>query len=92
MGLAVLFFGFATVICWAHYGIESASYLSEKPIARKGFVLMYASSVFGGAFASSELIWQCADFAIGAMTLINVTVLCLMHREVKEETDRWLGK
>lgn len=92
MGIAVLFFGFATVVCWAHYGMESAAYLSERPIARKGFILLYVGSVFGGAFASSELIWQCADFAIGAMTLINVTVLCLMNREVKEETERWLKK
>ncbi len=92
MGIAVLFFGFATVICWAHYGMESTAYLSQRPIARRGFLLLYVGSVFLGAFASSELIWQCADFAIGAMTLINVTVLCLMNREVKEETERWLGR
>ena len=92
MAIAVLFFGFATVICWAHYGTESAAYLSEKTFFRRGFTFLYVGSIIYGAFASSEVIWQSADFAIGAMTLINVTVLCLMHREVREETDRWLGR
>ena len=92
MSVAVLFFGFATVVCWAHYGLESADYLSKKPICRRGFVWLYVGSVLLGAFAASEWIWQSADFAIGAMTVINVTVLCLMNREVKEETDGWLHR
>ncbi len=92
MSIAVLFFGFATVICWAHYGMESVSYLSVRPLLRRGFCILYTASVLIGAFASSDAIWQMADFAVGAMTLINVTVLCLMNREVKEETELWLGR
>jgi len=91
MTVCVLFFGFATVICGAHFGMESVSYLSNRPIVRRGFVALYTLSVFFGAFASSEAIWQAADFAVGAMTLINVIALCLMSGEVKKETDRWLG-
>ena len=90
MTLCVLFFGFATVICWAHYGMESAAYLSRRPAVRRGFILLYCLSVLYGAFASSETIWQAADLAIGAMTLINLVFLCLMSGEVKHETDIWL--
>ena len=86
MTVAVLLFGFATVICWAHYGIESASYLSRRPWSRRAFLFLYVCSVFVGAFASADAIWQTADFAVGAMTLINVTVLCLMNREVRDAT------
>ena len=39
-----------------------------------------------GAIINADIIWEAADFAIGAMTVINVTVICLMSREVKKET------
>ncbi len=91
MTIAVLFFGFATVICWAHYGMESALYLSDRRGIRRAFILLYGFSVFAGAFVTSGAIWQAADFAVGAMTLINMIVLCLMHREVAEETKRYFG-
>ena len=89
--LAVLFFGFATILCWAHYGLESTRSLSQKPWARWLFIFGYVASVLLGTVVSSEGIWQAADFAIGAMTLINVTVLCLMQGEIKQETDLWLS-
>lgn len=87
MSIAVLCFGFATVICWAHYGLESVRYLSERRGARTVFTAVYCLSVFLGAFASAELIWQSADLAVGVMTVINVTVLFLMSGEVKRETE-----
>ena len=90
MTVCVLFFGFATVICWAHYGMESVRYLSRRPIVRHAFIMLYSLSVFYGAFASSETIWQAADFAVGAMTLINLIFLCLMSGEVRHETNVWL--
>ena len=90
MAIAVLLFGFATVVCWAHYGLESVGYLSERAWMRRCFIAVYVGSVFIGAFATSEMIWQAADFAVGAMTLINVPVLCLMSREVWQETELWL--
>ena len=92
MGIAVLFFGFATVVCWGHYGMESVAILSRRPVARRFFILIYVGSVFVGAFAEAGLIWDLADFAVGAMCWINVSVLCLMSGEVKRETDLWLAE
>lgn len=88
MALAVLFFGFATVICWAHYGSESVSYLSGRKGAQIFFLIVYCASVLWGAFAGTELVWSLADLAIGAMTLINLFVLLAMHREVRAESER----
>ncbi len=85
--ISVLFFAFATVICWAHYGMESVMYLNKSKIVLKIFIIIYSFSVFLGAVISSDIIWEVADFAIGAMTVINVIVICLMSREVKMETD-----
>ncbi len=90
MAIAVLFFGFATIVCWGHYGMESVATLTKRPVARRGFIFLYVSSVFVGAFATSELIWDLADFAVGAMCLLNVAVICMMSGEVREETELWL--
>jgi AGCS family alanine or glycine:cation symporter len=92
MSIAVLCFGFATIICWAHYGIESVDYLTQRRFAKPVFIGAYCLSVFVGAFAASEWIWQSADLAIGVMTLINVPVLFLSRAEIKAETDRFWGK
>ena len=87
MSISVLCFGFATIVCWAHYGIESVGYLTKKRFARPFFIVVYCLSVFAGAFVTSEWIWQSADLAIGVMTVINVPVLILCRKEIKSETD-----
>ena len=90
MAIAITLFGFATILCWGHYGKESIRYLSSKKWAEKSFLLCYTASVILGACATAELIWGLADFAIGAMTIVNGIVLLLASREVKEETELWL--
>ncbi len=90
MAAAVLFFGFATVICWAHYGMESVSFLTEARWAKRGFGVIYGGSVLAGAVVSAAPIWQITDLAVGGMTLINLLTLMMMNREVREETMEWV--
>ncbi len=85
--ISVLCFAFATVICWAHYGMESVGYLSDRKGVRGAFIIIYSLSVVAGATINSDFIWECADFAIGAMTLINVIVICFMSKEVRNYTE-----
>ena len=87
LAVAVFCFAFATVICWAHYGLESMRYLRDTKAAKVAFIIIYSLSVALGSVISSDFIWDLADFAIGAMTLINVTVICLMSKEVREATN-----
>lgn len=88
MAVAVLLFGLATVVCWAHYGRACAAYLSERRWLCVLFSCLYCASVVWGSLAESALVWSLADLAVGAMTVINLWVLLLMRREVREETDR----
>ncbi len=87
LSAAVACFGFATVVCWAHYGLTCARYFSKARWASVSFTAIYCACVFAGAFVRAELAWQLADLAMGAMTAINLFVLVLMWREVREETD-----
>lgn len=85
--VSVLLFGFATIVCWAHYGREALGFLCKKPFAKKLFPIFYSALVFFGAGCSVSFAWELADLAIGLMTVINVSILCLMSGEVKRETE-----
>lgn len=90
MALLVLFFAFATVICWAHYGRAALSYFTGRKALHIGYLFLLALSVFYGTNAAPASVWTMADFAIGVMTLINVGVLWAMRGEVKVETVRFI--
>jgi len=84
---AVLCFGYATLLCWANYGMESLSFLSRRRIWRGGYLLAFAVCICIGVSVPA-FIWDLSDFAIAALTSINLTVLFLLRREIKRETDR----
>ncbi len=90
LSAAVVCFGFATVVCWSHYGKEGAYYLSERPAAKKCFLFAFVLSVFFGGTVTSDAAWQTADLAVGAMTLINLFALVLSAKEIAEETKNSL--
>lgn len=90
MCLAVLFFGFATIVCWAHYGFVGVRYFSERGSARRIFMIIYSISVLVGSVVSTATVWQAADLAIGMMTVINLSMLVCMSGEVRCETEKFL--
>lgn len=90
IAIAVLLFGLATVLCWAHYGMECLEYFSRRKSVKKGFIFLYTASVLLGSVVSTDLIWEAADLFIGVMTFINLSVIVLMSREVRDETERLL--
>lgn len=95
--LAVLFFGVATILCWAHYGMTSLrAMLRGKPkLTRWGeslFPIAFALTVLWGSLAAPAGVWQMADTALAVMTLINLLILLLLHREVAEETALMITK
>ena len=90
MAAMVLFFGFATVICWAHYGMECVSYLSTRCTWRWVFIAAYGAAVAVGAVTAPETVWGVADLALGAMTIINLAVICSMSGEVVGETWEYI--
>jgi AGCS family alanine or glycine:cation symporter len=87
LAFAVLAFGFATVLCFGHYGIEATKYFSEKRSAQNLFAVIYCIAVFFGAGCSPEVVWGISDLAIGCMTVINLVVLVMGKDEIKDETE-----
>ena len=84
---AILCFGYATLLCWANYGAESLRVLSQKPIWRYLYFFAFGVCILLGSVSAPDRIWDISDFAITALTSINLLMLFLMRREVREETD-----
>ncbi|MBQ7378337.1 MAG: alanine:cation symporter family protein [Clostridia bacterium] len=89
---AVLFFGFATVVCWGHYALEALSYLTSNKGMRFGFICIFAIGAAVGTVAAPTLLWSIADLAIGLMTLLNLGVLMLMQGEVRKWTVDYFSR
>ena len=95
--VSVLFFGVATIFCWAHYGMMSVRVIlpireNIKRIAMTAFRWLFALSVVAGSVVAPAGVWSMADGALGIMTIINLIVLLLLHREVVNETRRFMEK
>lgn len=98
LSLAILCFGFATMLCWAHYGNESLGFIlrtlstkkeDDRPQRRTAtllFSLCFCVAALWGATAAPALIWSLTDLVTGIMTLLNTSVLCLARRQIRDAT------
>lgn len=84
--LSIVLFAFATIICWGYYGRECVFYFSDSKNLRNIYFAFYILFLVIGANVSFDAVWGVADFVIGAMTLMNLYVLCRMNGEVKYQT------
>ncbi len=87
--IAVFCFGYATVLCWANYGLESLCFLTPKRSLRMLYFLSVGICIVLGATLAPGSVWDLADFSITVLTTINIGMLLLMRREIKTETLRW---
>ena len=87
---AVFCFGYATLLCWGSYGMESVRFISPKKRWRVLYILAFGLCILLGVRGAPEIVWNIGDFGIATMTLINLSVLLLMRKEVKNETLRFV--
>ena len=99
LALSVFLFGFATILCWAHYGREALSFvLYAIPRKNKGgadrgqtpiliYNLCFCLATAVGAVSAPTLIWALTDLVTESMTLLNTAVLLLSRRLVLRETQ-----
>jgi AGCS family alanine or glycine:cation symporter len=92
LAIAVMLFGLATVLCWAHYGEVGVNYFSRRAGVRRAYKLIYSLCVFLGSLVSTDVLWESADLSIGTMSAINICALLLMSGRVKRETEEYFGR
>ena len=89
---AILAFGYATLLCWAGYGLEALTFLTRRRRWRYLYFFLTLCSILLGAVAAPESVWTLTDFAITALTCINLVMLILMRKTVRRETVRFCEK
>ncbi len=86
MCLLVLLFGLATVFCQCFYGKVCISYLTKSKTAGVILTLAYGTAALVSSQAPPGSVWGLADLSIGIMTLINIFVLILERKRIKNIT------
>lgn len=87
VSLAILFFGFTTILGYAYYAEKCLEYLfgaKSIPIYRVLFTL----TIVLGAVLELELVWKLSDIANGLMAYPNLIALIALTGVVKSETAR----
>ncbi len=90
--LAVASFGYATLICWGSYGLESLKCLTPRPLARIVYLLAFTIAILIGTCPMTDAVWNVSDFCIAAMTAINLPTLLLLRRKILNVTLQIYGK
>ncbi len=80
--ISIFLFAFATLICWAKYGLSALEYLTKRNAIRTLYIIVFAALVFLGTVFTSETIWDASDFSIGVMTIINLCAIFILRKEI----------
>ncbi len=89
LAVAIACFGYATLLCWGGYGMESVHFLSERPSLRYGYAGIFSVCLMFGAICAPTAAWRFSDAVISAMTGMNLCFLVRMRREIRRETERY---
>ncbi len=87
LAAAIFVFAFCTIICWFFYGTESLSYLTKSKKAQTFYLISYSLFALFGAVCAEKTVWSLSDMTVSIMTAINICVLVLYRKEIKNETD-----
>lgn len=81
LGISIVFYAFATLVCWSFYGSECVRYLfmgRSAHAARLGTALylgLYSLCTFTGAYVSGSAVWMMSDLLTMSMTVLNTTAV-----------------
>ncbi len=82
IAVSVVLFALATVIAQIYYGSVSVGYFTSSRTAAKLYVICASFVSLIGTVIDTSSMWVAADLTVGVMTVINVTVLIVMRREI----------
>lgn len=87
--IAIILFGFTTILGWAYYGEKCIEYLfgvKTIPFYRALFTLV----IIPGAVLELDLVWRIADVFNGLMAFPNLIALCALSPLIISETKEFV--
>jgi AGCS family alanine or glycine:cation symporter len=92
IGIAILLFGFTTILGNTFYGEANVQFISEKPAAIFLYRILVLAMVVFGSTLSVPMVWQMADLMSALMVLINLSGVMLMATIVKKTTQHFQNR
>lgn len=87
--VAIILFGYTTILGWAYYGEKCFEYLFGKKSV-SFFRLFYTIVVIFGAVVSLDMVWNFSDITNALMAFPNLLGLLALSLVVKKETVSFL--
>lgn len=88
----VLLFGLATVFCQCFYGKLCLSHLTKNKAAETILTVLYGAAALLSSGTPPGEVWGLADLSIGLMTLINIFILFLERKRIRNVTFDYFNK
>lgn len=89
--IALLLFGFTTILAWAYCAEKAIAYLWGNRRS-KWFNYAYIALIPVGAWVQVELVWTLADISITSMLLVNLVGITGLSKEVIEDSREFFKK
>ncbi|MBQ7670880.1 MAG: sodium:alanine symporter family protein [Clostridia bacterium] len=83
IGVSVMIFAVATVICQGYYGLEAIESLGGKKKARAVYLAAAFGATLLGSVMSQSAVWQFADLEIAVMTVVNTLAVFILSDGVR---------
>lgn len=91
--VALLLFGYSTVVSWGYYGLKSWTYLfGNSTLMQNSFKVLFCSVVAIGAVPNMLAVFDFIDSMIFLMAVPNILALYLLMPEVKADLAVYLKK
>lgn len=86
--VALVLFGYTTILAWAHCGEKAIEFLTGKS-QPSWFRVLYILLVPVGSILQVEMIWTLADISITLMLLINIIGITALSSHVIDSSDEY---
>ncbi len=86
VALALVLFGYTTIVGWAYYGEKCIEFLAGERFIRV-YRILFTLFVFLGAILSFEIVWPLADIMNGLMALPNLIGLIGLSSIIAVEAE-----
>ncbi|MBQ8496770.1 MAG: sodium:alanine symporter family protein [Clostridia bacterium] len=87
ISISVVLFALATVVCWGYYGKEALSYITRSRFVAALYIIGYCVIAAWGAVMSEGTVWELSDITVALMTVLNLSAVFWLRREVRAETE-----
>ena len=87
LACSMVFYAFATLVCWSFYGTEALRTFSVSPRVKNAYLVLFSVCTLLGVFVKSTDLWKLSDMMTAAMTMLNTLGAAYLLPEVKKETE-----